>query len=85
MEVDEARGDDEPADVDRLRAVETVADRRDRVTVDPHIADAVEPGLRIDHPTTSQHQVVRHQLTPSDRTTRRGPSTYDVNWAPGCR
>jgi len=75
VEVDETWGDDEPADVD-CRAVETVADRRDRVTVDPHVAHTVEPGLRIDDPTTSQHRVVRHEPTPSGRAPRHRPSTY---------
>ena len=73
VEVDEARRDDEPADVDGRRAFETVPDRRDRLTVDPHVAHAVEPGLGIDDPTTGQHQVVRHEPTSSDRTPRRGP------------
>ena len=73
VEVDEAGGDDEPADVDGRRAVETVADRRDRVTVDPHVAHAVEPGLGIDDPATGQHQVVRHEPTSSDPTRQRGP------------
>jgi hypothetical protein len=73
VEVDEARGDDEPADVDGPRAVEPVPDRRDRATVDPHVTHAIEPGLRIDDPTTGQHQVVRHEPTSSDRTPRRGP------------
>jgi hypothetical protein len=75
VEVDEARGDNEPADVDGRRAVETVPDRRDRVTVDPHVAHTVEPGLRIDDPPTNQHQVVRHEPTPSDRTPAARPST----------
>jgi hypothetical protein len=73
VEVDEARGDNEPTDVDGRPAVETVPDPRDRITVNPHVAHAVEPGLRIDDPTTGQHQVVRHEPTSSDRTPRRGP------------
>ena len=72
VEVDEARGDDEPADVDGRRAIETVPDRRHRITVDPHVAHAVEPGLRIDDPTANQHEVVRHEPTSSDRSSRRG-------------
>jgi hypothetical protein len=61
VEVDEPGRDHEPADVDTGCAVEVFADRADRATVDPHVAHAVEPGLRVDDSTTGQHQVVRHE------------------------
>jgi hypothetical protein len=65
VEVDEARGDDEPADVDGRRAVEAVTDRCDRVAVDAHVAHPVEPPLRIDHAATGEHHLVRHSPTSS--------------------
>ena len=61
VQVDEARRDDEPADVDRRRPVERVANRGDAATVDADVASSVEPGLRIDHPPAGQDQVVRHR------------------------
>jgi hypothetical protein len=68
VEVDEAGNDDEPAHVDGRLALETVPDRRNRISIDPHVAHAVLPGLGVDDPTTGQHQVVRHEPTSSDRT-----------------
>ena len=73
LKVDEARGDDEPADVDGRRAVEALPDRRDRATVDPYVAHAVEPGLRIDYPTTGQHHVVHHEPSCSAASRGAGP------------
>ena len=61
VQVDEARRDDEPADVDRRRPLERVTNRGDAPTVDAHVASPVEPGLRIEHPPAGQHQVVRHR------------------------
>jgi hypothetical protein len=63
VEVDETRGDDEPADIDSRRAFETVTDRRDRPAVDAHIAHTVEARIRIDDPATSEDEVVRHGPT----------------------
>ena len=59
-----------PPDIDGRRAPETVSDRGDRVTIDPDVAHAVEPGLGIHDPTTEQHQVVGHRVTSFDRTSQ---------------
>ncbi len=56
-----------PLDVDGRGALQIVADRGDRTTVDPDIAHAVESGLRIDDATSSQHQVVGHEPICHDR------------------
>ena len=71
VQVDEARRDDEPVDVDRRRPVERVADRGDAPAVDADVALPVEPGLRIEHPPTRQ-----------DQSMRQGNSRFRVPWRP---
>src|SRR5437899_10020089 len=59
MEVDEARGDDEPRGIDDLPAVQMLSrDRDDPSGADPDVANVIEARFRIDHATIRDDQVV---------------------------
>jgi hypothetical protein len=60
VQIDEPGSDDQPADVDHPPAAQRLRrERSDTAGGDSDVADAVEPGFRIHHPATRQHQVER--------------------------
>ncbi len=59
VEIDEARRDDESRGIDHAFADKHFGiDGNDAVARDPDVPDSIERGLRVDHPTTVDHDVV---------------------------
>ena len=65
MDVDQARDDVQPGDVQRLASwlPDVRRDTRDPIAADGHIHDAVVSIGRVDDVSTPQHQVEGHHLS----------------------
>jgi hypothetical protein len=74
VDVDQARGDDLPARIDRLGSIAGNAglDRRDLAGGDRDVADRIEPGRGIDDATTLDDQVVGRRTRLRNAREQRG-------------